>query len=66
MKIFHDIKRMFRRLTPLEMASRELAEAELSKLEAHSAKEYAQSIEDYNAARIKRLRKYLENQSTEG
>lgn len=53
------IKRAFRRLTPLEVAARELAEAELSKLQAQSAAEYAQSVVTYNDARIKRLRKLL-------
>lgn len=65
MKLVHDIKRMFQKLTPLEVATHELIEAELSKLEAQSAKEYAQSIEEYNAARIKRLRKYIETLTTE-
>jgi hypothetical protein len=60
MKVMQDIKRLFRRLTPVEVASHELVEAELSRLEAQSAKEYAKSIEDYNAARVTRLRKYLE------
>lgn len=53
------IKRAFRRLTPIEVAARELAVAELSKLEAQSAVEYAQSVVTYNDARIKRLKKML-------
>lgn len=65
MKFIQDIKRVFRKLTPLEVATNELVEAELSKLEAQSAKEYAQSIEEYNAARIKRLRKYVETLTSE-
>lgn len=53
------IKRLFRKPTPIEVAARELAEAELSKLQAQSAKEYAASVEAYNDNRIKRLKKVL-------
>ena len=53
------IKRLFRKPTPQEMAARELADAELSKLEAQSAAEYAKSVVSYNDDRIKRLRKFL-------
>lgn len=48
-----------RTITPLEMAAKELAEAELRLLEAQSAVEYAKSIVDYNEQRIKRLRKFI-------
>jgi hypothetical protein len=41
------------------MAATELAEAELHRLEAHSAVEYATSVVSYEDARIKRLRKFL-------
>lgn len=53
------LKRLFRKLTPVEVAARELAEAERSKLQAQSAKEYAASVEAYNDNRIKRLKKVL-------
>lgn len=53
------LKRAFRRLTPYEIAARELANAELERLAAQSAVEYAQSVVTYNDARIKRLRKML-------
>jgi len=59
MTITQQFKRMTRRLTPVEMAATELAEAELHKLEAHSAVEYATSVVSYEDARIKRLRKFL-------
>ena len=39
-----NVKRMFGKLTPLEVASRELAGAELEKLAAQTAAEYAGSI----------------------
>jgi len=52
-------RRAFRRITPAEVAARELAEAELSMLQAQTAREYAESVISYNDARIKRLRKFL-------
>jgi len=59
MTITQQLKRIIRRLTPAEMAATELAEAELHRLEAHSAMEYASSVVSYEDARIKRLRKFL-------
>jgi hypothetical protein len=53
------IRRVFRKITPAEVAAKELAHAELSMLEAQTAKEYAESVMAYNDARIKRLRKFL-------
>jgi len=53
------IKRVFRKLTPVEVVSSELAEAELSRLEAQSAQEYAAAMVSYQEARIKRLRNFL-------
>jgi len=52
-------RRVFRRITPAEVAAKELADAELSMLEAQTAKEYAESVMAYNDARIRRLRKFL-------
>lgn len=60
-----DIKRLMRRLTPLEMASRELADAELESLTAQTAVEYSSSVVAYNAARIKRLRAFIAMQAKE-
>lgn len=53
--MFEYIKSKFRQPTPLEVITRELAEAQLYKLEAQTAFEYSHSIVDYNAARVKRL-----------
>lgn len=53
------IKRIFRKPTPLELASKELAEAERALLEAETAVEYAQSVVNYNRARIGRLKEYI-------
>lgn len=59
MNMIQQFKKLTRRLTPVEMAATELAEAELHRLEAHSAVEYANSVVSYEDARIKRLRKFL-------
>lgn len=56
------IRQMFRKLTPREMAARELSEAERNKLEAQTAVEYAQSVVSYNDNRIRRLRRYLSDE----
>lgn len=53
------IRRVFGRITPAEMAAKELADAELAVLEARTAKEYAASVIIYNETRISRLRKFL-------
>jgi hypothetical protein len=58
-------KRALRKLTPLEVASRELAEAELQSLSAQTAVEYANSVVAYNAQRIKRLRSFIGKQTTD-
>lgn len=50
------LKKLMSIPTPLEMAAKELVEAQRGKLEAESAMEYALSMVDYNDARIKRLR----------
>jgi hypothetical protein len=49
------LKEPFKKPSPLEVIATELADAHLSKLEAETACEYAQSIVDYNVVRITRL-----------
>jgi len=60
MKLFDLMKEPFKRPTPLEMIAAELSDAHLQKLEAETACEYAQSIVDYNVARIERLNARME------
>lgn len=55
----HWVKTLANKRTLAEIAAEELAEAELEKLAALSAREYQDSIVSYNDARIKRLRKYI-------
>lgn len=57
-----EIKRtfnIFRTPTALEIAARELAQAERALLEAETAREYATAMVDYNNERIHRLRRYI-------
>ena len=60
MKLIDLLKEPFKKPTPLEMIAAELADAHLSKLEAETAVEYAQSIVSYNVTRIERLNKRME------
>jgi hypothetical protein len=60
MKLLDLLKEPFKKPTPLEMIAAELSDAHLSKLEAETAVEYAQSIVSYNVTRIERLNKRME------
>jgi len=53
-------KRLMSTPTPLEMAANELVEAQRSKLEAESAREYAYHMVQYHDDRINRLRERLD------
>lgn len=55
----HLWKLITRRITPAEVAAKELAESELGLLEARTANEYATSVISYHESRNKRLRKFL-------
>jgi len=50
------VKRLLTTPTPLEMAARELVQAQRAKLEAESAWDYAANMVRYNDDRINRLR----------
>lgn len=62
MTMMLQLRRMARRLTPAEVASSELAQAELARLEAQTAHEYAGAMVSYQEARIKRLKAFLRTQ----
>lgn len=53
------IKALFRRPTPLQVATRELADAEHGLLTAQTGIEWAQASVTYNQSRITRLRAYI-------
>jgi hypothetical protein len=55
MQIITMIKRLLATPSPLEMAARELVQAQRAKLEAESACEYAANMVQYNEDRNNRL-----------
>lgn len=57
--MINDLRKMFGKLTSLQVAAAELAEAELSLLAAETGVEYASSLVTYNKNRIKRLKTHL-------
>jgi len=66
MTIKQDLKAIFGKITPIQTAANELADAELALLRAESGVEYATSLVTYNRARIKRLKTYLATQNRQG
>jgi hypothetical protein len=56
MKLWEQLKIALGRLTLLELASTELAEAERKKMEAQTGVEYSSAIVTYRTAQIKRLK----------
>jgi predicted Zn-dependent protease len=65
MKLWEQIKIAFGRLTLLEIASVELADAERKKMEAQTAVEYATALVTYRTAQIKRLKTTINELSKE-
>lgn len=60
--MWNEIKRtfsIFRTPSALEIAARELAQAERQLLEAETGREFATAMVEYNKERIYRLRKYI-------
>ena len=53
------LKRLFNRITPIEVASRELAESELFELAHQSSQEYAAAMVAYHQNKTKRLRAFI-------
>jgi len=51
------IKKLLSTPSPLELAVRELVQAQRSKLEAESACDYAYNMVEYNTHRIERLKR---------
>ena len=60
----HWIKKLFAQPSVLEIATKELAEAERKLLDAHTGIEWAQASLTYNQTRIKRLKEYLAKETT--
>jgi uncharacterized protein YaaN involved in tellurite resistance len=59
-------KRLRRPITLLEITKEELREAQLEKLKAESAADYANSVVAYNEARIERLKDRIEEYKESG
>jgi hypothetical protein len=59
--MLNKLKEIYRQRTPLEIMLQELAAANLEKLDAETAVDYAQSVVAYNTARIERLNKHLDS-----
>ena len=59
------IKTILRKITPLEMATKELNETELRLLQAQTAVEWAESQVTECQKRIKRLRAYINAETGE-
>lgn len=57
--MLHSFTSLFRKPTPLELALRELQEAERDVLQSQSQAEYATSMVGYHSSRIKRLKACL-------
>ena len=57
------IKRVLRRTTPLELASRELAESELIELTYQTSQEFAAAMVAYHQNKARRLRAFISKQS---
>lgn len=65
MNLLKYLQHVFAKPTPLELATEELVQAERAKLEAETGREYAEALVKYNAARITRLRKYINEETGE-
>ncbi len=59
MTIKQDIKAIFGKITPIQTAANELADAELALLRAETGVEWAAAQVTYNKQRVKRLKAYL-------
>jgi hypothetical protein len=59
-----DFMKIFGKLTSLQVAATELAEAELALLAAESGVEYAAALVTYNKARVARLKAFVFKRSS--
>ena len=57
--MFEYLKSLFRKRTPLELATEELVDAEHLLLQAQTGAEWAESLISYNIHRISRLQAYI-------
>jgi hypothetical protein len=64
--MFKEVINLFRKPTTMELASHELAEAEMALLSSHTAVEYARAMVNYQNERIKRLKSFLATYGEQG
>lgn len=57
------IKSPFSKPTPIEIATKELQEAQEKLLEAQTGLEYAKAMVEYNTNRVARLQEYIKAQT---
>lgn len=62
---FDWLRSLIQQPTPVEVAARELAMAELSQLEHQSAAEFSQAMVAYQETRIKRLKSFLRSRASQ-
>ena len=65
MTLYTQIKEMFKMPTPIEVAAKQLATAELELLKAETGVEFATSLVSFNKAQIKRLKSYVSAKAVE-
>ena len=65
MNFWTELVQVFKLPTPLQVAVKELAAAELELLKAETGVEYASSAVFFNRAQIKRLRAYISAKTVE-
>ena len=65
MNVYLWIKELLAMPTPLQVAARALATAELELLKAETGVEFASSMVAFNKAQIKRLRAYISTKAVE-
>lgn len=65
MNLYTELKEMFKMPTPIEVAAKQLATAELELLKAETGVEYASALVTFNKTQIKRLRAYITAKTVE-
>ncbi len=65
MNIYTYVINLFKMPTPMEVAARQLATAELELLRSETGVEFASSMVAFNKAQIKRLRAYITAKTVE-
>jgi hypothetical protein len=65
MNLYTELKEVFKLPSPIEVAAKQLATAELELLKAETGVEYASALVTFNKTQIKRLRAYISAKADE-